>query len=413
MDILTLTAVLSAIVLLILLIELTTQKMPIPLNVFLVIAGFVGSELLLLFVDDLGIRWFHISEIMLYLLVPIILFQTVFRLDFRISLNDLWIMLALALPLSLITGVSIGFLLYWLVGHPEGFPLHSAIVAGMLLASTSPTAMGFLLKAANAPERLSSIMMGEGLFNGIIAIMLFFFLLPLDTISISNGPALLALSQKFLYQLILGSLDGLLIGWLLIQLMRHTQAGFRHLVITQIGCFLSYYFANSLLGVSGVASLLPTALLMLFYMQKNQGHIDFQFTRTVWDNKRYLASGGLHILMGVSLTIGLFTQQWLAMLLGIFTALLVRAIVVFALLPPTRKLFSRTALHRSYCSVLWWGGMRGGTTIALALSLPETLTGWWTVQAIAYGAVLFSLSFQAGLLPFLVKRANHLALNHL
>ncbi len=408
MNILTLAAILSTVFLLILLIEQSTKKTVIPLNVFLVLAGFLGSEFLLLFVDDLGIRWFHIRDLMLHLLLPVILFQTLFKLNFRIKRNDLWLMIALAIPFTLITGLGVGSLLYLLIGHPENFPLHSALVAGMLLAATSSTTMGFLLKAAKAPARLHNIMVGEGLFNSPIAIMLFFFLLPLDSTMMNDLPTFLQASQVFLFQVILSVIDGLVIGWLLIQVMRWTDCGFRHLVITQIGCFLSYYIANGLLGVSGIASLLPTALMLVLYMQKNKDKVDFAFTQAAWDNKRYLASGGLHILMGISLTTALFTQQWMAMLLGIFVVLFIRAIMVFAILPSSRRLFSLPAINHDHRPILWWGGMRGGTTIVLALSLPETLPGWWTIQAVAYGAVLFSLSFQAGLLPIFVRKAHRL-----
>ena len=50
------------------------------------------------------------------------------------------------------------------------------------------------------------------------------------------------------------------------------------------------------------------------------------------------------------------------------------------------------------------GGLRGAVTLALALSLPVELEGWWTVQSIAYGVVLFSLFVQAPLIEPLLNR---------
>lgn len=407
MEIFDVMAILAGVFLLLVLIERVTKSTRLPLNVFLILAGFFGSEVALLFVHDLSIRWHHIRDIILYVLIPIIIFQTILKLDYRISAKEIWPTLLLAVPITLMTGLGIGFLLYWMVGHPEGFPLHSALVAGMLLATTSPATVGILLKQTKAPKRLINIMLGEGLFNGLIAIALFFFLLSVDLdTDLNDSQAFFSLAGQLLYTSGVSILIGSVIGWLLRYLLRNTDSGFRHTIITQAGCFLSYYLATSFLDASGVLALLPTALILLHYMQNND-KADCQFTRAVWDYKRYLASGVLHLMMGLSLTFTLFREQWLAMLFGVIAALLVRALIVYFIFPVARNLLTKEALDRRYCSVMWWGGMRGGTTIALAISLPEDLTGWWTIQAIAYGAVLFSASVQAASLPRVVRWASY------
>jgi CPA1 family monovalent cation:H+ antiporter len=51
-----------------------------------------------------------------------------------------------------------------------------------------------------------------------------------------------------------------------------------------------------------------------------------------------------------------------------------------------------------------WGGLRGAVSLALALSLPTTLTGWYSVQSIVHGLVLFTLFVQAPLMPRLLKK---------
>ncbi|MCK5667588.1 MAG: cation:proton antiporter, partial [Gammaproteobacteria bacterium] len=52
-------------------------------------------------------------------------------------------------------------------------------------------------------------------------------------------------------------------------------------------------------------------------------------------------------------------------------------------------------IDRPYQIILFWGGLRGAVTLALALSLPTTLDYWWTIQSIAFGVVLFTLFVQA------------------
>jgi CPA1 family monovalent cation:H+ antiporter len=53
-----------------------------------------------------------------------------------------------------------------------------------------------------------------------------------------------------------------------------------------------------------------------------------------------------------------------------------------------------------------WGGLRGAVTLALALALPTTLEYWWTIQAMAYGVVLFTLFVQAPTVPPLIRRSG-------
>lgn len=409
MNLLSLTAIIVAIALAVLILEQLSRHTRTPFNAWLVAAGFVGSEIALWFVDDLGIRWQHIQALILYLFVPILIFQTIIRLDIHLKWQDIGLMLILTIPIALLSGTGIGFLLYWLIGHPTGFPLQSALIAGFLLASTSPTAMGLILKDNHAPERLSNVMLMEGLFNGLIAIMLFFSIRDMPAnLSLHNLPQL---SSHLLYN----SVAGVAIGWglstLLRPLLQLTPAGFRHALILLAACFLSHYLAISW-AASSIAALATTALLLLHAMQKHDQVADIQLTQHIWAYKRYLASSSLHILMGISLTLAMFNERWLAMLMGIFATLVVRAIISYLLLPALRQWLNLQAIPPHYRTVLWLGGsMRGGTTIALALSLPTSLEGWWTIQAIAYGTVLFSVSVQQGSLAYFVQRAQRLTNN--
>jgi CPA1 family monovalent cation:H+ antiporter len=53
--------------------------------------------------------------------------------------------------------------------------------------------------------------------------------------------------------------------------------------------------------------------------------------------------------------------------------------------------------------ILTWGGTRGAVTAALALSLPTEIEGWWTIQSMAFGVILFTLFVQAPTIPWLLK----------
>jgi CPA1 family monovalent cation:H+ antiporter len=100
----------------------------------------------------------------------------------------------------------------------------------------------------------------------------------------------------------------------------------------------------------------------------------------------------------------MFRYQWLAMLIGIGAVLITRALLVYALLPPVKWIPGVSQISLAHRTALFWGGLRGAATLALALSLPLELDAWWTVQSMAYGVVLFALFVQAPSLGLLLKR---------
>lgn len=93
------------------------------------------------------------------------------------------------------------------------------------------------------------------------------------------------------------------------------------------------------------------------------------------------------------------------------TALVTRFIAVWTAGSLTSLIPGQQPVPTAYCLVMTLGGVRGAVTLALALSLPVQLEGWWTVQSFAYGVVLFSLFVQAplsGPLPATLHRRGHL-----
>jgi CPA1 family monovalent cation:H+ antiporter len=110
------------------------------------------------------------------------------------------------------------------------------------------------------------------------------------------------------------------------------------------------------------------------------------------------------LLVGVTITVGMFTSHWLAMLIGIAAATAARAGVIYLLLPATNWVLPGDKIPGSYRHVMMWGGLRGAVSLALALSLPLEIESWYSIQSIVYGVVLFTLFVQAPLMPPLVRK---------
>ena len=129
-----------------------------------------------------------------------------------------------------------------------------------------------------------------------------------------------------------------------------------------------------------------------------------KFTDTLWQFAAQVIDKLIYLLAGVTITISMFTEQWLAMILGILAVVLARAVIILILLPLLCIVFRVEKFPAGHLLILNWGGVRGTVTMALALSLPFTLDTWFTLQSIAYGVVLFTVFVQVWTMSPLLKR---------
>ena len=102
----------------------------------------------------------------------------------------------------------------------------------------------------------------------------------------------------------------------------------------------------------------------------------------------------------------MFTNQWLAMLIGIAACIVARMLIIFGSFPLFNLVSVANPIPMKQQLVLTWGGVRGTITLALALSLPLSLDYWYTIQSIAYGVVLFTLFVQTTTMIPLIKKLN-------
>ena len=107
----------------------------------------------------------------------------------------------------------------------------------------------------------------------------------------------------------------------------------------------------------------------------------------------------LYLMLGMSITLSMFTERWLAILIGIGAVWLARFAGVFIVMPILMRA-STTVKKLPDHNFLYFSSTRGAVTVGLALSVPPTLSYWWTIESIGFGVVLFSFLAQAPLLDF-------------
>lgn len=381
------------------------QRRHLPLAAILVLTGFFGSELLLFFEIDTGIRHEDFHDLIVYVFLPILVFAAAFSIDAKILRDNIVVILFLAMPILLLSTAISASLIYFGIGHPEGFPWIAAFLTGAILSSTDASPITSRFARLGVPKRLRVLMEGEDLFNDATAIVLFGIFLyiamhPMEDIGVND--ALIRFCVVFFG----GALIGLIVGLGFLLLSRLFEEPTHQALITLISAYTSFLVAREFLNVSGVMAVLITGLIMGRVI-----HNDFQdergtFVDNFWDFNLYIAEALVFLLMGVTITLGMFEERWLAMLIGIVAIIMARAVGVFGTAPLLNRLPGVTRVSFPYQKILVMGSLRGAVALALALSLPTDLPYWWTIQSITFGVVLFSLLVQAPRIEPMLRKSK-------
>lgn len=383
---------------------LLTQKLtrlPLLLNVFL--WGVISSLVIPLIHFDTGIRADNFQPLIMYVLLPILVFEASLSLKLKV-LKPLLTSILLSSSLGLLIALFIAAtILFYGINHSEGFPWIAALLAGLVISATDPAAVVAQLKVAKAPDKLSTLIEGESLFNDATAIVLFSVLL----VAAQQGTDIAIGNTSIqVFKVLLG---GVLTGWIVAQFARvllHwlSNQSFHFTLVSITLAYGSFYIAEHWLHVSGVISVLVSAICIKPHLQRKK-----KLSRHVhehWHLMTFLCNLILFYLMGLVVSLSMFTDQWLAIILGVLAATTSRIVSSYFTLATSRVLPGQE-LPWNYAPVMVWGGLRGAITLALVLSLPTEIDYWWTVQSIGFGVVIFTLLVQATSLPLLLRRSRY------
>ncbi|MCB1866180.1 MAG: sodium:proton antiporter [Chromatiales bacterium] len=377
------------------------ERMRLPFSAVLVVIGFIGSELMIHFGGDTGVRAELFHDLVFFVFLPILIFESAFVIDAEMLWKNLAATLILAIPILLFSTFVTGALIYWGIAHPDGFPWIAALLAGALLSATDPVAVVALARRSGAPKRLVTLLEGESLFNDATAIVVFGIFLSIASMPeqpVSFGTAAMEFSIVFFG----GTIIGILVALLTVLLLRAFEDPTTQGIISVISAYCAFIAAEHYLHVSGVMAVLALGLVVgrLIRADYEKGG----FVERLWELAGFVANSLVFLLMGVTITLAMFEQRWLAILIGIAGVLVARAAGMFALIPLANRFTPQAPIDWRYQAVLFWGGLRGAVTLALALSIPVSLDYWWTIQSIAFGVVVFTLFVQAPTMPWLLRR---------
>ena len=365
----------------------------LPASTLLVVIGYLASEVYIHYGGDTGIRADSFQPLIFYVFLPILIFDSAYHLNARQLLRNLPTVLWLAIVGMALSALLTAAGIYYGINHPTGFPWTTALVCGALLAATDPVAVVAQIKSNKAPQQLEVLLEGESLFNDATAVVLFSLFIALATSSghVTVPGALLDFTRLFVG----GILFGVLCGFVASLLGRAMSDGYSAPLLTLLTAYGAFYVGEHWLGVSGIMAVLAAGLMLGNSHQQRYTDQQRQPLTSLWGLLGGLGNNLVFLLMGVTVSLNMFSERWLAILIAIGAVIAARIISTWLSLKAARLTAGGEPVPGEYTPVIVWGGLRGVVAIALALSLPTELEGWWTVQAIAFGVVVFSLFVQA------------------
>ena len=391
---------------------LNHQVLRLPANIGLLVMGLCAS-LLLLGIEFLfpavpiydalakAIRQIDFYDAVMNGMLAFLLFAGALHVDI-VRLRSRALGVGVLATVGVVASMMIAGTGLWLAAGALGLPIDFAwaLVFGALIAPTDPVAVLSTLKAVNVPYELETDMGGEALFNDGIGVVLFTIALA-AAMGVEEGSTVSGAAELLLVEAFGGGVLGLVTGYVAYRAL-HSIDDYSIEVLISLALVSGTYALATKLHMSG-----PIAVVVAGVLIGNRGRayamsdITQQYMFGFWTLIDDILNAVLFLLIGLEVLVLHFdpTFVWVA-LIAIPLVMLARFVAVSA---PVILLRRWQSFAAGTIPVLTWGAVRGGISVALALSLPETPARALILDA-TYGVVLFSVVVQGLSLAAVVRR---------
>lgn len=347
---------------------------------------------LLLVIVGLGLAFVNVRlvtlspKLILLIFLPPLLFESAWNLQWSKLKRDL-----VPITLYAVLGVVISVAGVAFALNIAGMPLAIALLIGASVSATDPISVIALFKELGVEKRLTVLMEGESLFNDGVAVVAFSSL-----VGFSLGTSELSISStvgSFLAVVGIGIAVGSLSGFGISYLTQRFDLPLVEQSLTLVSAYGTYIITDEL-GGSGVIAVVTTGLILGNFgscigMQPSTRLAVTQF----WDFVAFFVNSMLFLLLGDQVRFTALRDNLGLIAVTAIAMLLTRAFAVFGLGWLSNWL-AKSQISLRNQTVLWWGGLRGSVSLALALSVPMVIRQREQTIAIVFGVVLFTLLVQ-------------------
>ncbi len=316
-----------------------------------------------------------------------------------------WVVAILASMGVIASTFMIGFTSYYIFAFIGlEIPLVYCLLFGSLISPTDPIAVMGILKTIGAPKSLETKIAGESLFNDGVAIVIFLVLLNIAGAGHGGGQGemdAISIATLFTQEALGGALFGFIIGYITFRMLASID-NYQVEILLTLALVLGGYALASALHISGPIAIVVAGLLIgnkgrRFAMSdKTRRHLD-----NFWELIDEILNAILFVLIGLEVLVLSFEMQYLwAGLMMIPVTLLARFISVGT---PVAIMKLRQSFSPRIIRILTWGGLRGGISIALVLTLPDNEYRE-ALLVVTYIVVIFSIIVQGLTISKLIKK---------
>ncbi|MFC2172694.1 cation:proton antiporter [Acidobacteriota bacterium] len=341
------------------------------------------------------------NKVLMEGLLSFLLFAGALHVDLNELLDRRWVVSILATFGVLGSTFIVGTLMYFfLMALGIGISYIYCLLFGALISPTDPIAVIGILKSAKVPKRLEAAIAGEALFNDGVGVVVFTVILHIAMGRGEHGA--MPVLKIFAEEALGGIAFGLILGWLAYRLLR-TVDNYSVEILLTLALVTGGYALALTIHTSG-----PLAIVVAGIFIGNHGrrfamsddtrqHID-----TFWELLDEIFNAMLFVLIGLEVLILSFSfELFLAGLFAIVLVLLARLSCVAAIVTILRSFLAFTPRA---IRIITWAGLRGGISIALALSLPIIPgNGRDLIITATYSVVVFSILVQGLTMRRLVR----------
>ena len=361
-------------------VAMLVSRIKVPFTVALVLVGLALS-----FTTAFDI---HLSkELILGVLVPPLVFEATMHLQWHRLKTDLVSILTLA-----IGGTLIGtFLVAVLVRPFVDVPWPAALAFGALVSATDPVAVIARFRSLGVDKRLTTLVEGESLFNDGAAIVIFG-LAAAGSTGFTVGGAI----GEFLQVSVGGLAVGAVLGYLVSRvLLKHLDDHLLETAITLALAFGSYVVAEKL-HVSGILAVVAAGIIVGEVGLENTSPTTRLSLESFWEVLSFVVNAFVFLLIGLRIDIAQMSHHVPAILVAVVAILVARAVIVYGTSFVQNRISATRYLPRGFQHAVYWGGLRGAVSLALALTLPFAFDSRTAevLQVMTFGVVLFTLLVQ-------------------
>lgn len=310
-------------------------------------------------------------HLILFVFLPTLIFESAFAMEVHLFRRMFAQIAILAVPGLILATSLTASLAKWAFPWEWGWAL--CFMFGALISATDPVAVVALLKEVSSRKRLETLIEGESLLNdgtAIVFFTLFYGWVISNSLTQSLATSTLTISGQFLYVVILGLIIGLLMALACILWLDKIFNDPMIEITLTIACAYGVFFIAESFHVSGVVALVAFALVMASIGRTRISPEVAGFLHHFWEMMAHIANTLIFLLVGILVAIRVplnDIEAWQALFILYLGILFIRGFAIMVFIPLLKRI--GIGINREKAIVLWWGGLRGAVSLALALTI--------------------------------------------